>query len=96
MGTEDHRVTGWHILELLYEDGALGTQVVYDILVMDNLVPNIDWSSKLGERAFDDFNSAVHSSAESTGLSKNDFHFSAFAGLEHGDDVNLEPEGLSG
>jgi hypothetical protein len=63
---------------------------------MHNLVPNIDRSSKLSERAFDDFDSSVHSSAKSTGLSKYDFHFSAFAGLEHGDDLNLEPEGLSG
>ena len=62
------------LVGLLDEDGALLAEAVYDVLVVDDLVPDVDGSAEPFEREFNDVYRAYDACTEAAGRAKHQLH----------------------
>ncbi|MOA36210.1 hypothetical protein D3C78_1577190 [compost metagenome] len=74
----DQGGAGWHVLQLLDEDGALVAQVVDHEAVMHHLVADIDRGAVDFQRSLDDGDGTVDAGAETARVGQHD-------GLRHRD-----------
>ena len=61
-------------VDLLHEHRTLGLEVFDHKAVVDDLVPHVDRCAQRIERALHNFNRAVYTSAEPTGVGEQDLH----------------------
>jgi hypothetical protein len=71
---EDHRAAARHLVQLLYENGALGAQIVDHVLVVHDLVAHVDRRAELRQGALDDRDGALYACAEAARIGKHYFH----------------------
>ena len=68
VGAEDGDGAFGNLVEFLDEDGALGAQRFDDVLVVDDLVPDVDGRAVERQRALDDLDRAFDAGAEAARL----------------------------
>jgi hypothetical protein len=66
MSRVDHSMSIGHVIDLVYEDRAFLRQLVYNVPVMDNFTPNIDWRAEGLESDFDDIDGANDAGTKTT------------------------------
>jgi hypothetical protein len=64
---EDADLAGWDLVLVVDEDRAQPLQPAHDVVVVDDLVPDIDRRAVFGEQALDDLDRPVDSGAEGAG-----------------------------
>jgi hypothetical protein len=75
MGTHNHSRTHWDFIQVLHKNSTLLPQVSNNMVVVDDLVPNINGRSKSLERSLDNLNGTVHPRAEPPRLRQKNLHF---------------------
>ncbi len=63
-----------HLVELLDESRPLVAQVVHDMAVVNDLVPDVDGRAVLQQRAIDNLDRSHNARTKAAGLGKNDSH----------------------
>ena len=80
MGGEHADRAGRDVVLRVDEDGAEALETLYDVVVVDDLVPHVDRRAVLLEQALDDLDRAVDSGAERPrGGEQDAFHAHSFA-----------------
>ncbi len=74
VGTEDHDAIIGHLVQLLHEDRATGTQVVDYESVVHYLVAHINRRAEHLQRPIDDIDSAIHTRAKPPGIGETNVH----------------------
>src|SRR3954470_4262299 len=74
VSAEYPRATRRHLGQVFDEYRTLHPQIVDDVLVVDDFVPNIDRRPMDLQRTLDDLDGTVHAGAEAARLRKNDTH----------------------
>ena len=77
MSAEYHGIPGRHLVEVLDEDSALRAQIIDHELIVHDFVAHIDRRTVNRQRAFDDFDRAVDTSAETAGFGEKNLHGAA-------------------
>src|SRR5690606_22027431 len=70
---EHHDGARWGFMQLVDEDGALGLQVLDDVAVMDDFVPDINGRAVELESPLDDVDGPVDSRAKAARLRQHNF-----------------------
>jgi hypothetical protein len=74
MSAEYHGVPGRHLVEVLDENRALRAQIIDNKFIVHNFVAHIDRRTVDRQRAFDDFDCAVDTGAETAGFGEENLH----------------------
>ncbi len=64
VGGQDHHCSGWHLIELLHEDGTLALQVGHDVAVVHDLATDVDRGAEALDGPLYDLDGPLHAGAE--------------------------------
>ena len=92
MRAEDEGAAAGHGGEVVDEYGAFLAQVVANILVMYDFMPDIDRCAEFFYGALDDGDGAFDTGTKAAGVGENDFH----GALQYSDDFDFKADRLAG
>src|SRR5262249_50789395 len=74
MRGEDDGAVRRHLRQLLHEYGSEAPQTLDDVMIVDDLVPDVDRTAEQLDRALDDVDRPIDPCAETTWIGEYDFH----------------------
>src|SRR5688572_27002765 len=76
VSAENDRSAGRYLVKLLDENGPFRLEILDDVRVVHDLVPDVNGRTVLTQSAFDDLDCAVYASTETTRFSEQYLHWS--------------------
>jgi hypothetical protein len=74
MGTEDNQLVIWDFVQFIHKDRTTLTQVIHHKLVMDYLMPHIDWCTEYIQSTVNNFYSAINTRAKAAWVGESNLH----------------------
>ena len=65
MGTHDHAGAQRHLVQIFHKDCALVAQIIHDMVVVNDFMPNVDGRTELFKGTLHNFNGTLHACAKS-------------------------------